>query len=211
VILTGKGKAFSAGGDVVYMDTLGKHTEKEILSLASLLNSIILELYSFPKPTIAAINGPAMGAGFSIALMCDYRIMSEDAFVMYGYSAIGLTPDGGLSWTLPRIVGITRALDMMIENPRIGAGEALKLDIVHKVIPRKDLERVSYETARGISSKAIGAIARARQLFFKGFSRTLPAQLESERRSIARAACGTEGQVGIHAFVEKENPVYDEE
>ncbi len=204
VVILGQGKSFSAGGDVTFMSEF-KNPEKEFQALADLLNSIMLELYSLPKPTIAAINGAAVGAGLSVALACDYRIMADSAFLMFGYSGIGLTPDGGLSWILPRIVGMNKAMRMVIDNPRVSASMALEWGMVHEVLPEDRLENAALGKAHAISDLAIKSIVTARQLMLDGWSRSLPEQLDRERWAIARAAVG-EGREGIKAFVEKRKP-----
>ncbi len=204
IIITGSGKAFSAGGDVDFMNK-STEPEKEFQALADDLNSIMLELYTFPKPTLAAINGAAVGVGLSVALACDYRIMSNEAFLMFGYSGIGLTPDGGLSWILPRIVGISRAMKMVIDNPRIDANTALEWGMVHEVVPHDNLDYVVQSKANSIAGLAVDSIVAARQLMLEGLNRSLPAQLDKERWAIARAATH-EGKEGIVAFVEKRKP-----
>ncbi|RLB03169.1 MAG: enoyl-CoA hydratase [Deltaproteobacteria bacterium] len=204
VVISGSGKAFSAGGDVNFMSKF-ENPEKEFQAPADHLNSIMLELYMLPKPTVAAINGPAVGAGLSVALACDYRIMSDEAFLMFGYSGIGLTPDGGLSWILPKIIGMSRSMKMVIDNPRITADDALTWGLVHEVVPHDSWWKLAMEKARGITGLAIQAIVTARRLMLEGWYGSLPEQLDKERWSIARAAIG-EGREGIRAFVEKRQP-----
>lgn len=206
LVITGQGEAFSAGGDVSFMSKF-KNPAKEFEAMGDFLNSIMIELYSIAKPTIAAINGAAVGAGLSIALACDYRIMADSAFLMFGYSGIGLTPDGGLSWILPRIIGMTRAMKMVIDNPRVNASMALEWSMVHEVVPDEELENTVLEKARTISDFAINSIVTARQLMLDGWSGSLPEQLDGERWAIATAALG-EGREGIKAFVEKRKPQF---
>ncbi|HDM79343.1 MAG TPA: enoyl-CoA hydratase/isomerase family protein [Deltaproteobacteria bacterium] len=206
VVISGSGKAFSAGGDVNFMSKF-ENPEKEFQAPADHLNSIMLELYTLPKPTVAAINGPAVGAGLSVALACDYRIMSEEAFLMFGYSGIGLTPDGGLSWILPKIIGMSRSMKMVINNPRITADEALAWGLVHEVVPHDSLWKLAMEKAQTITGLAVQAIVTARRLMLEGWYGSLPEQLDKERWSIARAAIG-EGREGISAFAEKRKPEF---
>ncbi len=206
VLFTGEGKAFSAGGDVGFMSRF-ENPEKEFQMLADQLNSIMLELYNFPVPTVAAINGPAVGAGLSVALACDYRIMSDDAFLMFGYSGIGLTPDGGLSWILPRIVGSGRFMQVVVDNPKISAEKALEWGMVQVVVPGHRLKDTGLEKAGTMAKLPVQAVVNARRLMIEGWSRSIAEQLDRERWAIARAAAG-EGKEGIRAFVEKREPDY---
>ncbi len=203
-VITGEGRAFSAGGDVGFMSRF-ENPEKGFQALADQLNSIMLELYSLPVPTIAALNGATVGAGLSVALACDVRIMSDAAFLMFGYTGIGLTPDGGLSWILPRVIGMSRAMKMAVDNLKIDANEALEWGLVHEVVSHDKLLETAVKKALGVSGMAIRSIVTARQLMLAGWNKGLAEQLDAERWAIARAATD-EGKEGIRAFVEKREP-----
>ncbi len=129
LILTGAGKAFCAGGDVNWFKT---GVEDDSIDLpaqvrrgAEALHTAIVDLRRIPYPVIAAVNGPAAGAGFSLALACDFRIASEAAFFACAYGRIGASPDGGMTYFLPRVVGPSRALELLLEDPNMSAADAL--------------------------------------------------------------------------------------
>ena len=138
LIVTGAGKAFCAGGDVTWFQ---KGVESEEIDLpsevrrgAEALHAAIVDLRRIPYPVIAAVNGPAAGAGFSLALACDTRIASERAFFACAYGRIGASPDGGMTYFLPRVVGPSRALELLLEDPNLNAAEALEEGLVREVV-----------------------------------------------------------------------------
>ena len=138
LIVTGAGKAFCAGGDVTWFR---KGVEDEEIDLpsevrrgAEALHAAIVDLRRIPYPVIAAVNGPAAGAGFSLALACDTRIASESAFFACAYGRIGASPDGGMTYFLPRVVGPSRALELLLDDPNMSAAEALEEGLVREVV-----------------------------------------------------------------------------
>jgi 2-(1,2-epoxy-1,2-dihydrophenyl)acetyl-CoA isomerase len=209
VLITGNGRAFCAGGDLRAIAAAEPGEKAYILSLAGTLHSAILELQMMPKPTIAVVNGPAAGAGLSLALACDYRIMGHEAFLAQSYTASGLTPDGGLTWFLPRIVGLPRAQEIIFVNPRMDASAALQWGLVHRVVSQDQLISEGRRIAAELAAKAVATLARTRQLLLEGWSRSLAEQLELERQTIADAFTLPEGKTGVAAFLAKKTPIYD--
>src|SRR6186997_635104 len=143
LIVTGSGKAFCAGGDVTWFR---KGVESDEIDLpsdvrrgAEALHTAIVDLRRIPYPVIAAINGPAAGAGFSLALACDTRISSEAAFFACAYGRIGASPDGGMTYFLPRIVGPSRAMEIFLNDPNMSAQDALAERLVSEVTPPEEL------------------------------------------------------------------------
>ncbi len=143
LIITGAGKAFCAGGDVNWFR---KGVEAEEIDLASevrrgaeTLHQAIIDLRRIPYPVIAAVNGPAAGAGFSLALACDTRIASETAFFACAYGRIGASPDGGMTYFLPRVVGPSRALEILLNDPNMSAHDALAERLVAEVVAPEEL------------------------------------------------------------------------
>lgn len=208
VLLTGEGKAFCAGGDVRYMASLGADVEKGLRDMVGLLNLSVLELCGMPKPHVAVLNGAAAGAGLSLALACDYRIMSERASVAVAYPACGLTPDGGLTWFLPRVVGIARAQEMILLNPRLSSESALAWGLVHRVLPEQELPTAAAQFAGQLAQAATHAVAETRRLFIGGFGRSLAEQLDREVQSVAAAAASSEGKLGLRALSAGLRPVF---
>ena len=138
LIVTGSGKAFCAGGDVTWFQKGVESAEidlsSEVRRGAEALHAAIVDLRRIPYPVIAAINGPAAGAGFSLALACDTRIASESAFLACAYGRIGASPDGGMTYFLPRVVGPSRALELLLEDPNMTPPTALEEGLVRKVV-----------------------------------------------------------------------------
>ena len=158
LIVTGAGKAFCAGGDV---NTFREGVESEEIDLpsevrrgAEALHQAIVDLRRIPFPVIAAVNGPAAGAGFSLALACDMRIASEGAFFACAYGRIGASPDGGMTYFLPRVVGPSRALELLLDDPNMSAAEALAERLVTEVVPADELMERARERAEKLASKA---------------------------------------------------------
>src|SRR5919198_6108517 len=143
LIVTGAGRAFSAGGDVTWFR---RGIEDESVDLpasvrhgADVLHQAIVDFRRIPFPVIAAVNGPAAGAGFSLALSCDVRIASEEAFFAVAYARIGAAPDGGMTYFLPRVVGPATALELLLDDPNLTAADALERGLVSEVVPAVEL------------------------------------------------------------------------
>jgi 2-(1,2-epoxy-1,2-dihydrophenyl)acetyl-CoA isomerase len=205
ILLTGAGRGFCAGQD------LGAAQERQAeaggLSFGEHLrrtyNPLILRMRQMPKPIIGAINGVAAGAGMSMAMACDIRLAAESASFLQAFVKIGLIPDSGSTWMLPRLIGMTRALDLMLTGKKITASEALGYGLVNQVVPDADLAATAAQTAAEFAAaptKAIGYIKRALEFAATG---TLADALnnEADMQDIAgRTADHTEG---IAAFLEK--------
>jgi len=139
LIVTGAGRAFSAGGDVTWfkrgLEESGEYLSADVRHGAEVLHQAIVDFRRIPYPVIGAINGVAAGAGFSLALMCDIRIASEDAAFVCAYGRIGASPDGGMTYFLPRVVGPSRALQLLLEDPILNAVQAREDGIGSEVVP----------------------------------------------------------------------------
>src|SRR6478672_10127269 len=153
LIVTGAGKAFCSGGDVNWFKEGVTSDEIDLPAQvrrgAEALHTAIIDLRRIPYPVICAVNGPAAGAGFSLALACDIRIASEASFFACAYGRIGASPDGGMTYFLPRVVGPSRALEILLEDPNMTAEEALVEGLVREVVPAGEL----MERARARAEK----------------------------------------------------------
>src|SRR6266508_3686505 len=143
LIVTGAGRAFSAGGDVTWfkrgLEESGEYLSADVRRGAEVLHQAIVDFRRIPYPVVGAVNGVAAGAGFSLALMCDVRIASEDAAFVCAYGRIGASPDGGMTYFLPRVVGPARALQLLLEDPLLSAEQAHEEGIVAEVVPPERL------------------------------------------------------------------------
>src|SRR5215467_2717266 len=151
LIVTGAGKAFCSGGDINWFKQ-GVESEEidlpsEVRRGAEALHAAIVDLRRIPYPVICAVNGPAAGAGFSLALACDTRIASETAFFACAYGRIGASPDGGMTYFLPRVLGPAKALEMLLEDPNLPAADALEMGLVTEVVAKDELMARARERA----------------------------------------------------------------
>lgn len=209
VVLTGQGKAFCAGGDLKAVNEAEpEHPGRAFWRLAGRFHEAVKELRGMAKPTIAAINGPAAGGGFSLALACDLRVMSDAAFLKLGYVGNGLSIDGGGSFSLPRLVGMSKAMEIAFLDEKISAEQALDIGLVNRVAKSDELEEATLELANRLAEMPTGALGRAKRLLNASFQNTLERQLELEREAIAQAGNSEEGREGMAAFFEKRDPQY---
>lgn len=206
VVLTGSGRFFSVGGDVDLFAEAGVDAEATVLDLARSFHAGIHRLATMAKPLITAINGPAAGAGFSLAILGDIVIAAASAHFTSAYSAIGLTPDGGASWWLPRLVGLRRAQEIVLTNRRLDAQEAAAIGLVTRVVPNEELVAATQGVAHALATGPTRAIGRCRSLLLGSSTQDLAAQLDLESRWIASSAGSPEGREGITAFLEKRPP-----
>ena len=206
VVLTGTGRAFCAGGDVKKMAQELAETGRSDLFLRDLalhLHSFVAEIARMPKPVLAAVNGIAAGAGFSMTLACDMSIAAEGARFVMAYTNIGLVPDGSSTFFLSHLVGPKKAMEMIYLNEPIDAEEALKLGIVNRVLPSEEFEKGVSEIARKLAQGPTETYGRAKELIRKGLLETLESQMESERQGIAFSSRQGEFREGVTAFREK--------
>jgi len=211
VVISGKGKAFCTGADLksVVADPAG--VPATVYRLAGIFHQAIVEMRHAPKPFLAAINGIAAGAGFSLSLACDFRIMAQSAVLRQVYTSGGLCIDGGGTFTLPRLVGHARALEIAAFDRPIPAEQALQWGMVNKVVPDDQLEQAALEMARDLMSRSLHSFGQVKQLFERSFETSLEIQLEKERHGIMTCSAHNDATEGIRAFFEKRKPVFNQE
>ena len=209
VLLTGTDGAFCAGADVKDFaeelerggpEGLSRHLD----GLAAALHSeVILGIRRLEKPVVAAINGVAAGAGFSLALACDLRLAAADARFILAYAGIGCTADGGSTYMLPRLVGMGRAMEIYLASQPIGAEYARELGLVNQVCPVEGFERHALEMAARLAQGPTRAYGRVKGLFDGSWGSDLEGQLAAERAAIGEIAYSGDFQEGVRAFVGK--------
>lgn len=207
VVITGAGALFCGGGDVRAFVGVGT-APKAIDAITSRLHPAIEAFASMPKPIVTLVNGPAAGAGLGLALLGDVVLAGRSAHFTSAYTAIGLTPDGGTSWLLPRLIGLRRAQDMVMSNRRVSAEEAEDMGLITRMVDDDQLEAEGSILAHRLAASAIAAIAKARFLLANSQGRSLHDHLEIEARTIATSAAEAEGEEGIASFIEKRAPHY---
>ncbi|HEX3094194.1 MAG TPA: enoyl-CoA hydratase-related protein [Candidatus Angelobacter sp.] len=209
VLLSGAGKSFCAGGDVKVFAAQQQlpHYLREITSYLHLAVSRFARL---DAPMVAAVHGSATGGGFSLAISCDLVLAAESATFLMAYSKIGMAPDGGSTYFLPRLVGLKRAMELALTNRVLSAAEARDWGIVTEVVAPDNLAARAEELARSLAQGPTGAFGSAKRLLHGGWSQTLETQMELESRAIAEAGGCADGQEGIRAFVEKRKAKFSE-
>lgn len=210
VVLTGAGKAFCGGGDLRRITEDGQHSGvgPVLYEIAGVFHESILAIRRMPKAVIAAINGPAAGGGFSLALACDYRIMSENAFMQLAYTSHGLSVDGGGTFTLPRLVGMAAAMKIALFDDRMLAADCADIGLVHEVVAADELLERADALAARFAAMPVEVIGRTKRLFNRSFDSAIEMQLEAERTELARAGAHPEGVEGMASFLGKRAPDY---
>jgi 2-(1,2-epoxy-1,2-dihydrophenyl)acetyl-CoA isomerase len=201
VYITGAGKAFSAGQDISELVGENKIEIKEVL--AEHYNPIVKKIRNLPKPVIAAINGVAAGAGANIALCCDVVVATESASFIQAFSKIGLIPDSGGTFTLPRLIGWQKASALMITGDKVAATEAEKMGMIYKVFADITFEEESKKMALLISQMPTKGLAYTKHLLNMSFSSNWEEQLLLEDKFQQKAAATKDYKEGIAAFLEK--------
>lgn len=208
VVITGAGKAFCAGGDLKWAQAYSRGPAIAFHELAGRFHQGILEIRRMPKPVIAAINGVAAGGGFSLALSCDFRVMASSAVLRQAYTASGLCIDGGGTYTLPRLVGMARALEIAAFDPPIPADQALSWQMITRIAPEGQALAAAWTMARDLAMKSIHAFGAVKKLITNSFSSEFESQIEEEREVLSRCSMHSDAREGLQAFVEKRKPVF---
>jgi 2-(1,2-epoxy-1,2-dihydrophenyl)acetyl-CoA isomerase len=212
LIVTGAGQAFCAGGDVNWFRKGVESGEidlpSEVRRGAEVLHQAIIDLRRIPYPVIGAINGPAAGAGFSLALACDIRIASSTAFFAPAYGRIGASPDGGMTYFLPRVVGPSKALELLLEDPNLPAEEAKELGLVSEVAPPEELMVRARLKADELAKKAPHYVRMAKQLVGVSIENSIAEHLQLERHGIADSMATEDLRNGVETFFSGGTPEF---
>ena len=210
VILTGAGKNFSVGGDLSFMHDAGDDVADAVYGLASTMHAGIEALAELDAPVISLVRGAAAGGGMSIAIAADLVLAAESAHFTVGYTAIGFSPDGGSSWTLPRIVGMRRAIELVLLNERMSATRAYELGLVTRVVADDELDAEAEALARRLARGPVGAHGAVKRLLRETYKTGFTKQLEDEARTIAGLSAAPDGREGVLAFLDKRAPHFGE-
>ncbi len=201
VVLRGAGRAFCAGGDVSRFRE--GDPEAAIDAIITPFHEALRVLDSLPQPSIAVVHGAAAGAGFSLALACDFAIATETAKFTLAYARIAVSPDGSSTYHLPRIVGLRKAKELALLADTIDAPEALRLGIVNRVVQDAELDAECQRLAMRLAVGPTAAYRRIRELLTSSFERDLDAQLEAERRAFKALSSTQDFAEGVSAFLNK--------
>lgn len=208
VVITGSGKMFCAGGDLGVMGEAGDGAAAVVKQMAGDLHMGISRLTRMNAPVIAAVNGTAAGAGFSLAVAADLVISIDSAKYTMAYTAAGLSPDGSSTYFLPRRVGDRRARELMLTNRVLTAGEALDWGLVNQVVSETEFDETVKKLASTLANGPTLAFGQVKSLLNASFDNGLETQMELESRGIADMARSPDGQEGIQAFLNKRKPEF---
>jgi 2-(1,2-epoxy-1,2-dihydrophenyl)acetyl-CoA isomerase len=207
IALVAEGETFCVGGDVrIFAEA--PEPGASVQGWATRFHHAVLALMASAVPIVVGVQGWAAGGGLSLALLGDVLVLGRSAHVRAAYTAIGLTPDGGMSWTLPRVVGVSRARDLILTNRAVSAAEVEAMGLASRVIDDHDLRATVDRLAAELANGATGALGTARDLVLGGLARSFAEQLEHEARAIAVQADSGQGREGVRAFVERRAPRY---
>jgi len=208
VVIAGRGKAFCAGGDLKYAVDFPDGAPAGFHRLAAQFHLAIIEIRRMRKPVVAAIHGAAAGGGFSLALACDFRVMEKSARLIQAYTSNGLCIDGGGTFTLPRLVGLARSLEIAAFDKPISADQALDWGMVTQVVDDGQAVDEALSMLQQLSQRSIQSFGWTKKLLTDSFSTSFESQIEMERAGLCDCAGHPDGQEGLNAFVEKRKPVF---
>jgi len=213
VVVAGAGAHFMAGGDIRQFaretPQPPAHRQQVFQRLVERVHVAIETLARLPLPVVARVQGAVAGFGLSLMNACDLAIAADDAYFASAYRQIALTPDGGGTWTLPRIVGQKRAMEILLLGERFGAADALRLGLVNRVVPLADLDATVAAVVRALADGPREALAGAKRLVRESSERTLSEQLQAEAVSFGRLSATADFVEGIGAFLAKRTPKFD--
>jgi enoyl-CoA hydratase/carnithine racemase len=212
LLITGAGNAFCAGGDVKGMG--GNSTkaevafEERVADLRTKQRTLTGVLVAVRKPTIAALPGPAAGAGLALALACDIRIASESTIMTTGYSRIGLTGDYGIAWLLTRLVGTSRARELMFMSERIDVRRCEALGLVNRVVSDAELRETAFVLARSLADGPSIALAYMKDNLDHAVTSDFLGSMDQEAENMVRSARTGDHEEAVRAFIDKRKPVF---
>lgn len=206
LVLRGEGQAFLAGGDVAMFDAQLDTLPEKSLRLARELHFSILALRRMPKPVVASVHGAVAGAGVSLMAACDLIVAADDARFTAAYTAIGVSPDGGATYSLARSMGPRRALEFLLLSEPVDAAAALAMGLVNRVVARSELTQQTDRLAARLAAGPTRAYAETKRLVDVACERSLEEQLEAEAQAFSRCAGTEDMREGIRAFVAKRRP-----
>ncbi|MFJ6569525.1 enoyl-CoA hydratase-related protein [Streptomyces sp. NPDC091292] len=207
VLLTGEGRSFCVGGDLREFGALsGAALERHLMAVTDALHDALRTFAGIDAPLVAAVQGAVAGAGIGLAAAADVTLAADDASFTAAYTGVGYSPDAGVSWSLPRLIGPKRALDLLLTNRRVPAGEAAAIGLVTRVTSPDRLAAEARRTAESLRRGPTAAFGATRRLVAAGLSADLGPHLDSEARALAGLAVSDVGREGVAAFLGKRDP-----
>lgn len=207
VVLTGAGKGFCVGQDLGETD-FSRSAPERMYTVAEHYVPLATLLAEMEKPVIAAVNGPVAGAGLSLALAADFRLAADRASFTTAFAAIALCPDTGMSWQLPRLVGVAKATELLMFSPTLTAAEAQEIGLVNQVVPAEELAATVGEMAARLATGPTGAYASIRRLLRYAGRHDLADTMRLEHELITVAGASVDHAEAVAAFLAKRKPVF---
>ena len=213
VIVTGAGKAFCAGGDIKGMGkrdprSQKKSTEEKIADLKERQRTLTGTLWKVEKPTVAALPGPAAGAGLAIALACDVRIAAESAIISTGYARVGLSGDYGITWLLTRLVGTARARELMFTADRVDAATCQQIGLINRIVPDVSLQDEAFLFSKQLANGPRIALQHMKENLEDALHAPFLSALDGEAERLISSAQTNDHKEAVLAFIEKRDPKF---
>ncbi len=208
VLIAANGRGFCAGQDLVEHAEILAAGDTKLDTVREHYNPIITEIMTMPKPVVAAVNGVAAGAGAALALACDFRVAARAASFVMSFSLVGLGPDSGVSWTLPRLVGLPRAAELLMLAEPIPADRALSLGLVTSVVPDDEFSESALDLVRRLAAGPTRSYAAIKEALLYSASHGLADALDKEAELQTRLGRTADHRAATMAFVRKEKPRY---
>ncbi|MCS7101161.1 MAG: enoyl-CoA hydratase-related protein [Burkholderiaceae bacterium] len=208
VVLTGAGRAFMAGGDLATFAVDSADAPNAARRLIDPLHAALSILAAIDAPVVASVHGAVAGAGMSVALAADLAIAADDARFTFAYSKIGASGDGSITWTLPRVVGLRRAMEIALLSDPIDAPTALQLGLVNRVVPAAELAAETENLLARLAQGPTLAYGRIKRLLRTSFERDFVMQMAEEREAFAAGTTTADFVEGVRAFREKRAPSF---
>ncbi|HWC33583.1 MAG TPA: enoyl-CoA hydratase-related protein [Mycobacteriales bacterium] len=209
VLLSGAGPTFCGGGDLKSFAATGDDLPGHLREVTTHLHAALTVLTRSDPPVVAAVRGSAAGAGLGLVCAADLAVAAESTRFAFAYNAIGLTPDGGTSWTLPRLVGLRKAQELALTNKVIGAAEAMQLGIVTTVAPDDELDAAVEDLVGKLAAAPTRALGVTKRLLRTSYGEAFEQRLAVESAELSTAAGSPDGREGIAAFLEKRPPTFN--
>ena len=209
VVLTGEGEVFCAGGNLQRLQANRQRPPAVQAQSIEQLHTWVEAIRAFPKPVIAAVEGPAAGAGFSLALACDLIVAARNAVFVMAYSSVALSPDGGGSWSLARALPRQLASELLMGGERIGAQRLQELGVVNRLCDAGQALALALQWAERLAARAPNALASIKELINDAGTHDLHQQLAAERDHFVRNLHHANAGIGIEAFLARQTPRYE--